>query len=233
MTDARRRRSISNICILAFTILIALPPAGVYAGGKIGLYGIHMVPEGKDAKDNSRAGWGAGLHIVAPMPQVANIFAGVFGAEIVNLLGETVEMRDRNTGMLIKRATSQNYFRFYLGGQVGGHGNGFIRPHVGANLALIVHDIRTRIIIPDEEDPSQELSNTIYDDTKAVFGYDFTLGIDLNFSNTIALDGGVRYLRSLSVPEQLGGRSVVIYPQYFQIYLGVGISFQMIDHMSE
>jgi hypothetical protein len=61
-----------------------------------------------------------------------------------------------------------------------------------------------------------------------VAGYDITLGIDLNFSNTVALDGGVRYLQSFSVPQQLGQGSEKIHPQYFQVYLGIGASFDMI-----
>ncbi len=61
-----------------------------------------------------------------------------------------------------------------------------------------------------------------------MFGYDITLGVDLNFSNRIALDGGVKYLKSFSVPQQLGEGSVRVHPEYFQIYIGVGASFDLL-----
>ena len=67
-----------------------------------------------------------------------------------------------------------------------------------------------------------------------MFGYDFTLGIDLNFSNSIVVDGGVRYVKSFSVPQQLAEGSEKINPQYFQVYVGAGITFDFIkDRMGQ
>jgi len=54
----------------------------------------------------------------------------------------------------------------------------------------------------------------------------------VNFDDGIALDGGVRYVKSFSVPEQPGEESVRIYSQYFQIYFGIGVSFKMIADVS-
>lgn len=58
------------------------------------------------------------------------------------------------------------------------------------------------------------------------------MGLDVNFDDGIALDGGVRYVKSFSVPEQPGEESVRIYSQYFQIYFGIGVSFKMIADVS-
>ena len=71
--------------IMIFFLLFS----STFAGGKVGIYGIHMVPRGYDAKDFSRPGYGLGIHVVAPLPQLSNLFAGTAGFEVINLLSET------------------------------------------------------------------------------------------------------------------------------------------------
>lgn len=193
------------------------------AGGKAGLYGIYMVPDGKDAENYSRPGFGLGVHIVIPAPQLANILAGTAGLEYINLLSKSINLRDPYTLLRVEQNTDQNYMRLYVGAQVGGHGNGFLRPHVGMNLALIYYNISTDVVIPDDYG-NNEIRQNLSSEGHVVFGYDFTLGLDLNFSNKFMIDGGVRYLKTFSVPQQLGDRdSEKIHPQYFQIYLGAGV----------
>ncbi len=197
-------------------------------GGKVGIYGIRMVPRGEGAKSYSRPGWGGGLHVVVPVPLLSNMLAGVGGLEIINLLSETIEFSDNITGLRVEQQTSQNYGRIFVGSQIGGHGNGFVRPHAGLNVALVLYSINTDVVIPDDFDREKEIRQNLSSKTHAVFGYDITLGVDLNFSNKIALDGGVKYLKSFSVPQQLGEGAVTIHPEYFQIYFGVGASFDLI-----
>jgi len=198
------------------------------AGGKVGLYGIRMVPYGKDAETYSRPGWGAGLNAVVPIPQVGNMIAGVIGAEGINLLSRTERFQDGLTGLRVEQQTNQNYFRLYAGSQVGGHGNGFIRPHAGLNLALVLYTFSLDVVVPNDANRENDIRQNLDSETKAVFGYDLNFGADLNFSNNIAIEGGVRYLKSFSLPQQLGDGSVKIHPQYFQIFLGVGASFRML-----
>ncbi len=217
-------RTLQKLTVI--TVLLVATP--LFAGGKVGIYGLRQVPEGDDAKDFSRAGWGGGIHVVAPLPQVHNIVAGTIGFDITNLLNETLAFYDPYLGDIIEQQTDQNIFRLYLGGQVGGHGNGFVRPHAGVNLSLLVYNIRTDAVVKDDL-TGDEIRKNLYDDTEVTVGWDMTLGLDLNFSNGIALDGGVRYLRSFSVPQQLGGRSEKIHPRYVQVYLGVGMSFRMLE----
>lgn len=214
----------NSYVILILIIFISIIHSGAIAGGKIGAYGIYMVPRGEDAENYSRPGWGFGFHIVVPVPQLANILAGTVGLEFINLLDKTVPLRDRTTGLLIDQNTNQNYFRLYLGAQVGGHGNGFFRPHAGMNIAMVVYGISTDLIVPDSY-TGEEIVQNVRNESHVVAGYDITLGIDLNFSNKFAIDGGVRYLKSFSVPQQLGEDSEKIHPQYFQIYLGIGLGF--------
>lgn len=211
--------------LLLLTVFVA---PSLQAGGKLGIYGLRQVPDGDDAEDYSKAGWGGGIHVVAPLPQLHNIFAFAGGFEITNLMNKTIVFYDPYLGDDIEQQTDQNIFRVFFGGQVGGHGNGFIRPHAGINLSLSIYNIRTDAVVKDNigED---EIRKELYEDTEVSVGTDITLGCDLNFSNGIALDGGVRYLKSFSVPQQLGGQSEKIHPQYFQVYLGIGVSFAMLS----
>jgi opacity protein-like surface antigen len=209
-------------------IVVLLGTSTAEAGGKVGLYAVRQEPRGNDAKDYSRPGWGGGLHVVVPVPQVQNLLAGVIGFEVVNLLSSTTEFRDRLTGLRIEQQTSQNYYRLFFGAQVGAHGHGFFRPHAGLNLAIVGYNISTDVVIPDDRNRENEIRQDLKDESHGVFGYDITLGVDLNFSNTVAVDGGVKYLKSFSVPQQLGDGSVTIHPHYFQIYLGVGVSFDTV-----
>jgi len=209
------------ITILCFLIFTGFSKTN--AGGKVGLYGIYMVPDGKDAKNYSRPGFGLGLHIVIPTPKLANILAGTAGFEFINLLSKSIDLREPYTGLLVEQNTDQNYMRLYIGAQVGGHGNGFLRPHAGMNLALIYYNISTDLVIPDDYGDN-EIRQNLDSEGHVVFGYDITLGLDLNFSNKFMIDGGVRYLKTFSVPQQLGQEdSEKIHPQYFQIYLGAGV----------
>ena len=217
-----------RIAIMAL-VTLSIGFSDATAGGKLGIYGIRMAPDGKDAENYSRPGWGGGLHVVVPVPQFRNGVAGVAGIDIANLLSETIVFNDNLTGLRVEQQTSQDYIRSYIGSQVGGHGNGFIRPHAGINLALIYYGIKTDVVVPDDSDRENEIRQNLRKKGKWVFGYDITLGVDLNFSNTIALDGGVRYLKTFSLPQQLGENSVTIHPQYFQVYIGIGISFRMIS----
>ena len=213
--------------IVIFFVLISIGLSETVAGGKVGIYGIYMVPNGKDAENFSRPGFGFGLHVVVPVPKLANILAGTAGFEVINLLDKTVGFRDRYTGLLVDQNTNQNYYRLFIGAQIGGHGNAFFRPHAGINIALVYYNISTDLIVADSW-TGEEIVQNVSNEGDLVAGYDITLGIDLNFSNTVALDGGVRYLQSFSVLQQLGEGSEKIHPQYFQIYLGIGASFDMI-----
>jgi len=214
--------------ILCTIILLGLAfPSFSSAGGKVGIYGIYMAPYGVDAKNYSRPGFGGGIHAVVPIPQVYEILAGVAGFEYINLLSESIDDYDYVAGVPFPytQQTTQGYFRLYLGPEIGPHGNGFVRPHAGFNLALVVYNISTDVVIKDASDPNKDISKNKASNTKVTTGFDLSMGLDLNFSNEIATDIGIRYLKSFSLPQQLGEGAITIYPQYFQVYLGIGISF--------
>lgn len=232
VTHFARSARFAPAALLAFSILLCFSST-VIADGKLGLYGIHMVPRGDDAKNFSRPGYGLGLHLVVPLPQKMNILAGTVGFEGINLLSETTTFADRLTGLRVEQQTNQNYFRFFAGGQAGGHGRGFIRPHAGMNVAMIIYGIDTDVVIPDDHNRENEIRQDLQSENHVAFGYDLTLGVDLNFGNKWNLDGGVRYLKTFSLPQQLGDGSEKIHPAYFQIYFGAGISFRTLQKAGE
>ncbi len=95
----------NSYVIFILIIFISISLSDAIAGGKAGVYGIYMVPQGEDAKNFSRPGWGFGLHIVVPVPQLANILAGTAGFEMINLLDKTIDLRDRTTGLWVEQKT--------------------------------------------------------------------------------------------------------------------------------
>ncbi len=219
-----------TLAVILFVIsLSSITSREACAGGKVGLYGLRMEPHKSDAEDFSRTSWGGGLHLVAPIPQLDNILAGTVGFELVQFLSETVEFRDSTTGMLSEQQTEQNYLRVYVGGQIGGHGRGFLRPHAGINLALVYYRISTDFVIPDDDtgDADDTIRQNLREESHTTFGYDVTLGMDINILNKFPVDIGVRYVRSFNLPQQLGEGSVEIHPEYFQIYAGVGVAFSV------
>lgn len=205
-------------CILLWSV-------AVMADGKIGIYGTRMVPRGEDAENYSRPGYGGGLHVVAPLPQVSNFLAFTGGFEYINLLSENILVQE--WPIRVEQHTDQHYMRLYAGGRIGGHGNGFIRPYAGVNLALVIYGIDTDMVIPDDSD-EDDLHQDVDSEYHAVFGSDITLGVDFNFHNKWNIDTGVRYLKSFSVPQQLWEGSEKIHPEYFQFYIGVGVDFHVL-----
>ena len=217
------RPTLFLVAMLAF----AAPASAI--DGKLCLNLIRMEPSGQDAKQFSDPGWGGGLHLVLPMPQLSNMLAGVVGIEYVNLLGETTTTYDSQTLLRVEQQTDQYYGRFYLGPEFGPHGNGTFRPHVGADIALVLYGISTDIVVPDDYNREQEIRQSLRDEHRAAFGYDVNVGLDINPWNRVSIDVGARFLKSFNVPQQLGAGSVAISPGYLQGYLGVGVSLGWLD----
>lgn len=218
------KRSAAGVLVISMILAATCGPA--IAGGKLGIYGIYMEPRSGDSEKFSDPGWGFGMHAVAPLKQVHNLLAGVAGFEVVNLMSETHGFWDPYLGVPVDQTTSQNFYRLYVGPSIGPHGPGFFRPHAGTNVALVVYDISTHAEI---DDPDQPYSKDLSSRTEAAFGWDLNGGVDLNIANRFPVDIGVRYLKSFNVPQQLGTGAVTVYPQYFQFYIGVGMSFREID----
>ena len=200
-------------------------PVAARAGLSVSFHGIHMDPSGKDAQDFSSPAFGGGLHTSFSVPQLGNLVAGALGFELVNMLSETHEFQDPQTGLRVEQQTHQDYFRFYLGPEFGPRQSGFFRPHVGAHIALVRYGISTDVVVPDDTNRENEIRQNLRSEHRTVFGYDLNAGTDLNFGAWF-VEGGTRFSKSFNVPQQLGGGAVTIHPGYIQIYAGVGLNFR-------
>ena len=227
------RTRIALAAVLSFACCSASVPPPAAADGKVSLYLSRMEPADVDASRFSTASWGGGLDAVVPWPGAHNLIALDAGLEITNMLSESTDVYDPIIRAVLLQSTNQSYGRFYLGGRLGPHGPGFIRPHVGANVAVVWYDISTTIEIPNPADPINPVVRTLDSQTKGTFGYDLNVGLDLNLANSFPIEIGVRYLQGFEVPQQLGEGAVSISPSYYQVYFGVGMGFDLIGRMGK
>ena len=197
---------------------------------KLEIYMVRMDPLGLDATNFSRWGFGGGVEAVLPLPGTQRLVAGVVGFEVVNLLSDTEKFRDPSTGLKIEQRTTQNYARLFTGGQLGVHSSGFLRPYVGANVAVVWYGIGSEYVIPDDYDHEKDVHQQIASTGHVVFGWDTSAGIDLNFLNRVSIDLGVRYLHSYAVPQQLGEGAITIQPGYIQYRVGLGLGHRALEH---
>jgi opacity protein-like surface antigen len=230
-------------CTKLLTLLVAFfltaPMFGGIAhaqsGAKADLYTIYMMPYGRDARDYNRPGFGIGGNVTLPIPSTSDALAGVVGLEYINLLSENLDGQDYIGGVAFpySQQTTQGFARFYLGPQFGAHNTkAVIQPHAGADIGLAVYWISTDIVVNDNA--GNEIRKNKSSNTHAVFGFDLNMGVDMQFWDNVSIDAGVKYLKSFSVPQQLGEGSLTMYPQYFQVTLGVGVSFDFIkDRVKE
>lgn len=191
---------------------------------KLALYGLRITPSGVDAEEFSRAGWGGGVRLVVAPPLFARGLGAVVGFDVANLFDRTVTTFDPDTFLRTERNTSQYFMRCTLGGEIGPHGRGFLRPFAGADVAVHIYTMGTTLTIPDDNDPSRSIQQDLGSETHASFGYDFAAGLDLQLGH-FSLEGGARFLKSFNVPQQLTSASAVfIHPGYLQVFAGVAVS---------
>jgi hypothetical protein len=218
-------------------LLISIYSNATFAqnGAKADLYTIYMMPYGRDARDYNRPGFGIGGNVTLPIPSTSDAPAGIVGLEYVNLLSEKLDNQEYIGGLVFpySQETTQGFARFYFGPQFGAHNSKAIfQPHAGADLGLTVYWISTDIVVNDEV--GNEVRKNKSSTSHGVFGFDLNMGVDMQFWDNFSIDAGVKYLKSFSVPQQLGEGSLTMYPQYFQVTLGVGISFDFIkDRVKE
>jgi opacity protein-like surface antigen len=214
------------VLVMALLAPILSSPSHAEMQVRGGAYAIRMEPEGADAKNFSKASWGGGLYLLLVPPTGTQFFAGVAGIDFVNMLSQTIEFRDQLTLLRIEQQTNQWYSRFYVGGRLGHQGHGFFRPYAGAAIALNYYSISTDVVIPDDREYEDEIRQHLEKQTEYAFGFDASLGIELNFRDVVYLDIGAKYLKSFSVPQQLGPDAETIHPQYIEFVGGINIKFQ-------
>jgi len=211
MRHGRPLASFRTALVLAVLALAAAPAQAM--DGKLGVHVVRMDPNGSDATE---PGWGFGVQLTATgRSRTAKVIdrgvlAGIVGIEYVNLQPQETLVIDPGGGTVSVVRNDQYLGRLYLGPEIGAHGHGRLRPHAGANLALVFYGI--------------SYGNGL-GDHKTTYGYDFSAGLDMNPWNTVSLDLGARYVKMFGIPAQLGFETAEpIEPAYVQAYLAVAFS---------
>jgi len=210
-------------CKTLVFLLILISNSVATAGGRIGAYFIYMSPYGSSATDYSNPGLGVGIRAVVPIAPIDPICAFVIGGEVVDLASKTIDIHQN--GDTYQQTTTQSYSRFLIGVQIGGYDDNLLRPYAGLHLAVIHYRVDDELIYPD--DTRDHLGGS----GKTIFGCDMTFGLNVNFHNLWDIDVGVRYLKSFSLPQQFGTSLTTVHPEYFQFYLGAGISLDLLSEI--
>src|SRR5690349_17247905 len=121
--------------LTACLLLASVPLAS--ASPRLVVFGIRQDPADANARDFSRPGYGGGVEFSWPLANTQQFLAVHGGLEAVNLLSGKKVFYDPQTLLRIEQHTDQTYGRFFLGGQMGPHGGGTLRPYVNADLALV------------------------------------------------------------------------------------------------
>jgi hypothetical protein len=203
------------LCVLAVPAFAAIPRATLYV--------TRIDPADRAARDFARPGYGGGIDISWPISGSQGMVSAIGGIEISNLLSKVKAFQDQVTLLRVEQHTDQVYGRLFVGGELGPHGNGFLEPYANAALGLVFYSINTDVVIPNDSDPDNPITQHLGGKDEAAFGWSAGTGANLNFGRW-GIDGGVRFLKQYGVPQQLGDGAVTIQPAYLQYRLGVSIA---------
>ena len=210
------------LLLLAVSAFVCAVPAFA-ATPRATLYGVRLDPADANARDFAKPGYGGGLDLSWPLGGTQGMLAVFGGVEFTSLLAKVKTFQDQVTGLRVEQHTDQTYGRLFLGGELGPHGNGFLEPYGNLALALVVYDITSSVVIPDDINRENSINQRQGGKTEAAFGWSAGTGVNLNFGRW-GLDGGVRFLKQYGVPQQLGDGAVTIQPSYLQYRLGVSFA---------
>jgi opacity protein-like surface antigen len=189
------------------------------------LYFMGMEPADANARDFGGSGVGGGLDVSWPLHGTEGLLSVIGGFEGASFLSRVKKIQDPFTGLRVEQHTDQSYGRIFIGGELGPHGNGFLEPYANAAVAAVFYGISTTVVIPNDLNPENTITQNKGSHDEAAFGWSAGTGLILNFGHW-GLDGGVRYLQQYGLPQQLGAGAVTIQPSYLQYRLGVSLMFQ-------
>ena len=198
---------------------VAIPTLAIAATPRFGLYLTRLDPADRSARDFARSGFGGGIDVSWPVHGSEGMLSVIGGIEATSLLSKVKTFQDQRTGLRVEQHTDQVYGRFFMGGELGPHGNGFFQPYANAALGLVVYGINTDVVIPDDSDRQNSINQNLSEQNEAAFGWSAGTGVNFNFGKW-GIDGGVRFLKQYGVPQQLGDGAVSIQPSYVQYRLG-------------
>jgi hypothetical protein len=216
------------------TLLFLLCPQDAQAvAGRIGVHALRLEPRG-DVEDLSEASWGGGLDVVVVVPGLQRLVAGALGFEAAKFDSKTIVAKEGPFEFRRELSTDQDFLRFTLGTEIGPHGKGFFQPHVGIRGAVVGHSISSTLTLPDDANPENTITQTEGEDDWGI-GYDITLGVNLNYKNTVGGYGGVKYLRSFGLDQPLDfeGEMREIDPEYWEIFFGISLDLNFLEREAE
>ena len=210
--------------LATLSLLVALVAPAQAARPRWSIYGDMITPSDRAARAYARPGYGLGVDVSLPLPVPGThgLLSAMAGIEYANLLNRRIDLIDRLTGLRVEQHTDQSYGRLFVGGELGPHGNGTIQPYGNVALALIIYDITTTVVVPDDFDRQKDINQVLGSRTEFAFGWSAGTGVNLNFG-AWGLDGGVRFLKQYGVPQQLGAGAVTVQPSYVQYRIGVSL----------
>ena len=202
--------------------VLATVPTAHAATPRASIYVMRLDPVDRVARDFAKSGWGGGIDVSWPPQGTEGLFSVIGGLEAASLLSKVKTFQDQTTLLRIEQHTDQFYSRFFVGAELGPHGNGFLEPYANAAVALVVYGISTDVVIPNDANPDNSIKQHLSSKTEAAFGWSAGTGVNLNFGRW-GIDGGARFLKQYGVPQQLGNGAVTIQPSYVQYRLGVSL----------
>ena len=200
---------------------IVLPVAA--ATPRATFYVLRMDPADANARDFAKPGWGGGADVSLPLPGTGGLLAVVGGVEAASLLSKVKNFQDQLTGLRVEQHTNQSYGRLFVGGELGPHGNGSLKPYANLAIAMVFYGISTNVVVPDDINRQYSINQLLSEQNEVAFGWSAGTGMNLDFGRW-GIDGGVRYLKQYGVPQQLGDGAVTIQPSYLQYRLGVSLA---------
>jgi len=214
-------RSSGRWTVALFLLAFAVP--SLAATPRFTFYGSRMDPADTQARDFAKPGYGGGVDVSWPMQGTEGLLSVIGGIEASSLLSKVKTFQDQLTGLRVEQHTDQFYARFFVGGELGPHGNGVLQPYANAAIGLVVYGINVNVVVPDDSDRQNSINQKLSEQTETAFGWSAGTGVNLNFGKW-GIDGGVRFLQQYGVPQQLGDGAVTVQPSYVQYRLGVSLA---------
>ena len=211
-------RSCTRVLPALLLALLALPAAA--ATPRVSVYALRMDPGAPLKRGVWNSGYGGGAEVSWPIPRSEGLLALTGGAEVSSLLSGVSTVVDTATGVRFEHHMDQLYGRFFLGGELGPHGEGTVQPYVNLALSTIVYGYFDDVNV-NAGGHSREVVACQHE---VGVGWSAGAGVNLDFRR-FGVMGGVRYLRQFGTPQQLGDGAVRIEPAYMQYRIGVTLPF--------
>ncbi len=211
----------SGLILSVVTIFFVLSSATtVYADITSKLTLDYMEPGNSDARDFSKGNFGISGELEFHFVGIPDPISWAVGLDWIAMASQEATYYEES-GLRVVHQTNQEYSRLWFGPRLKSHASAFFRPYIGVNGALIYSSINTDLVVPDDNDPNNEIRQKLASDSDLLFGYDITAGLEMKVAKGWSLDLGMKRLETFGEPEQLSFGAVTVHPSYNLYYIGV------------